>query len=516
MSTLSDVEKLLSTTDTIAIGATWVSNRVLINAYTSMTVSIFADQDTRLYVEFSNDGLNYDISTQTNFTTSIIGNYSGVVNGKFCRLRLENLGAGVCTPRLYTYVNVRNTALTALISKVGNFNPEVDIGNLPTEYPNSITRLRYQFNTLGGTSTATNAGTPLPFQYYDVTPTNIFGAAGANVTGANFMLNLENNNTKALDQVAGSTYPLNFNNFAVTFIGRYIYTTDSTLGANALIGCYSNFGDRFAFGFSGTLDYDNFGIYIATPGGVSFVPRLNWNIDRADGTLRLPVIDPANLNTYRIILNPAFADFYIMSSNTFYPCHRFYYNNTTPSNVMMREASLGFYTQTFIDAASTVTTGDLTTSCAVWSLAELGGGEPIIPLVRGVGYINEATGFATETPIYSIFNSDVYNAANIYRTVKLKNITVTEDSGGTPAEIKIYLNTTLNTPSFGAVSTHTNVLVDTSSTTVSGGILLHAFKLSPGNVLSLNFEVPIKTLDTITFTGLDTGSSTISIGVTIE
>ena len=138
-SKISNVVDLLSTTAVIASGTPFVTNRVLIQEYSSITTSVYADQDLTLLVQFSNDSVNWDISVTKNFPGSTAAYESLVILGKWCRITVTNNGGGDTTEqRIYTYANVDNTSLNALIQKVGNISPEISVDNLPLDAFGSV------------------------------------------------------------------------------------------------------------------------------------------------------------------------------------------------------------------------------------------------------------------------------------------------------------------------------------------------------------------------------------------
>ena len=136
-----------------------------------------------------------------------------------------------------------------------------------------------------------------------------------------------------------------------------LYTTGvaSTVQEVGILGVTDGFG----FGFDGA----DFGILHRNNGTDTWTATTSWNIDKADASGVLPVLDPTTLNAYRIGFggyNGAFS-FSIQDSQTgfFIPVHTIKYTN---SNFL---PSLGNASLPFCIAANNLgTTSNLTISCA--------------------------------------------------------------------------------------------------------------------------------------------------------
>jgi hypothetical protein len=70
--------------------------------YTSVSVSCYTDQNGTLYVEFSNDSINWDFSSSYSISASVANNQTEQVKGRYYRCRLVNGATAQTLLRLQT------------------------------------------------------------------------------------------------------------------------------------------------------------------------------------------------------------------------------------------------------------------------------------------------------------------------------------------------------------------------------------------------------------------------------
>ena len=134
MSFTSDNIATLSTNTPLNAASVWTSEKVIAGQYSSLVISIKASQNCSLEVQFSGDGLNWDIID----TYPVIANTpvyeTIIILQKWIRLVLSNLGANMTYLRVYTYGSVQNTNTNAvLISDIGGKLGDINIANFPTD-----------------------------------------------------------------------------------------------------------------------------------------------------------------------------------------------------------------------------------------------------------------------------------------------------------------------------------------------------------------------------------------------
>lgn len=124
----------LSTSTPLLSFTSWQSNPIIAGQYTAYTFSYFVDQDINAFIQFSDDGINFDISEEILLDANTRGSHSTVIKGKWTRIIIENNTLNnMNTLRFYTYATIQNSTLTAILQGEEGKNPVVDIGNFTTD-----------------------------------------------------------------------------------------------------------------------------------------------------------------------------------------------------------------------------------------------------------------------------------------------------------------------------------------------------------------------------------------------
>ena len=128
----SDIIPQLSYIIPLLVGGIYTSSKIIAGQFSSLNLSFSSDRDTSVDVQYSNDGTNFDINIIKNFTGNLNAYESIVILGKWIRLVVSNTsGVNQTHLRIYVYASVNNTNVNALISKIGNISPEINILNFP-------------------------------------------------------------------------------------------------------------------------------------------------------------------------------------------------------------------------------------------------------------------------------------------------------------------------------------------------------------------------------------------------
>jgi hypothetical protein len=318
MSTLSDINQFLEFSGTLTNGSEWVSNKVLLNAYASFTISFFATTDIQMTISFSNDGVNFDINITKNWFALLKDYYSSVIYGKFTKIKLTNNSGSDSDIRLFTYANIQNASLNAIISKVGNKTPEIAIDNFPLGVFGDISttkiepKIQYIFNRL-------TAGTINPKLF--AFPYPYISAYSSDITSSIILLNFKAvffNNSDIIANtrqwVSGQMFTYRPGQGFVSYYSCCFRQAGKDVGGVAPRTQFCGVGnidlsnkprDGMGFGFTNTGDwnattYDNIGVMWYQNGALTHIPRSSWNIDKANGTGNLPIMDFSKFQLYKV------------------------------------------------------------------------------------------------------------------------------------------------------------------------------------------------------------------------
>lgn len=113
---MSDIITLLSYNTPLTSGSSYITPKVIAGQYTSLVISYFSDQDTTILVQFSNDGINWDINITKNFFANIKDYENLVIYAKWMRYTITNNSVSNQTVmRIFTYGCPNNNSLNAVI-----------------------------------------------------------------------------------------------------------------------------------------------------------------------------------------------------------------------------------------------------------------------------------------------------------------------------------------------------------------------------------------------------------------
>lgn len=529
---VSDIIKTLSYTTPLTAGSSYTTEKFIGGQYSSLSISFNSDQDTDVLAQFSPDGINWDISIAKSFSAGV-GSYENlVVLSKWMRLVITNNSLIDQTYlRVYTYGAIDNTSLNALIQKVGNVNPEIDVGNLPLtafgdlSVSDTTHHESYVFNA-GNTSIPSD--NDIQSFNSDLQAGDILGSVVPRIDFADRCINLKmNGDLNNVNYIQGCTTKYNAGcGVTFRFTGKWSLS-DSDLGATLLVGTgYINNGvrsDFYGFGWSAPgapCTYDNWGINYVIPGGSGFIPRTSFNVDKADGTGLLPALDTSKINVFQIkqtYLGGGPIKFYIMNPDgDWVLVHVLKFPNSRTSS-SARDPSFGFAVFGFIPPGSTITSGvDSVSSCSFGVFHDFK--PPIHPTKNVVEFsgVEKSISASTETVIFSLQNYTTFQGSAVNSSVLIDTISVGgSGSGNNSIIIRAYVNSTLVGPVWGYVNNYSQVRKDEVGT-ASGGLLVESFVVGRNDALVVKSTTPIKICPntTITFTAFSGGTADVFLSVT--
>lgn len=157
MSGFSDLVEDFSFSANLLAGQSYTSPKAILGQYVSISTLVKSDVEVLVTYQFSADGANWDYSIVKNFSASIGSWDSTGVLSKWTRIIIQNNDISNSTfLRVYSYASTASTALSARLTKIGNFSPEVAV--------DSFTGMQTKAAT-GGLSVSSL--TPWPLNQFD-------------------------------------------------------------------------------------------------------------------------------------------------------------------------------------------------------------------------------------------------------------------------------------------------------------------------------------------------------------
>lgn len=342
----SDNVELLTYTSNIGALVSVFTPKVILSQYISLSIIGACDQNLSIVIQFSGDGTHYDYSITRSLPIGANDVISTPVYGKWMRMEIVNTGVVATTSlRLFVYGTPNNSSISAVISRIGNLDPEVSVYNsLPTTVFNELQtaevtpKVQYIFNRgVDGTII-----TPLPtwstpyksIRMYDSSndplyPTSVKFYRGSMQFGrlAPFVLNsYQSCNGDLYSYRAGQGFLARFTACFTQYnkaVGGPKCRTQVCGVGN--LDSLNSVQDAIGFGFDSSTNWNSGGYngcmsIIWYQGGVrTTVPRSSWNVDRCDGSYVLPAMDFSKFQIYQIrysYLGWGSLEWYIYSPST--------------------------------------------------------------------------------------------------------------------------------------------------------------------------------------------------------
>lgn len=534
MSGYSDIIKELCYTTPLNSGASHTTDKIIAGQYTSLTVSYASDQDITLVCQYSNDGSNFDISITKSFSAG--SNYENlVIYGKWMRYSITNISASNQTYlRIYTYASPNNNSLNAIISKVGNKFPEIQINGLPKsvfgelKVENDTKLIDYVF-TYGTTGIIAYTGWKTPYE-------GIKGYSSGYGTKINFLNGLMSQ-TNSLSQIDlgsliyGEQIQYNAGTGLISrFTGRFAQTEPRSISHSGyqyqLLGIGNDDGSGFVSDFLGWGNVNtvsstlNFGIHHFRGGVlINSYPQNIWNIDKCDGTNIFPAMNFRDyLNVFQIQFQYLGAGAIVFSienpdTGVFEPVHMIKYaNSNTVSNVVNPSLGLIMYQRT--DSTGYPLSSDNDgISIASFSLSAEGKLRPTGEMFNIQG---SKLGVSNLSPILTIRNKSLFYGITNRKAIQLFVLSASVD-GTKSSDLVIRKNQGLTGASWSDVSTNlTPVEYTTTGTLGASGRDILIFNLSKVDKFfddMLNYELILFPGDSYTFLVQSSSSTDTSVSI---
>jgi hypothetical protein len=525
----SDIIKELSHTSPLLAGANFTTEKVIAGQFAAINISFASDTDTSVVTQFSNDGANWDINISKSFSAGISSFENIVILGKWIRLSITNTSLSNQTYlRVYTYGSVSNSNLNAVLSKIGNKSPEVAIDNLPLGAFNDLqvapmhAKISYVF--AGG-----NTSIPKDDNIHSYYPDLHAGDIGASVTPSidftnrtiNLKLNSDINNPS---YIQGEPIRYHAGTGMMYRFTMKFELSDSDLGATLAIGAgYIANGvrsDFYGFGWDADISggpntYNNFGISYVIAGGLNFIPRTSWNVDKADGTGDLGVLDTTKLQVCQITqtyLGAGPIKFYIMNTEgNWILVHTIKFPGTRTATIA-RDPSFGLSIYGFIPAGAVIGSGnDIVSSGSFGVIQEIDNNLSFTR--RGIEHstLETAIGAAAETVIFSLQNFTTYNGVPKNTPLVLDTVVCSASGTGNRAVFfRIYKNGVITLPTWVLVDNYSTMRKDEVGTYAPGRCVMTIPVERNGKVvMQLDDHIVLNPEDTLTITAFSAGAADV-------
>lgn len=537
MSFNSDIIKELSYNVPLAAATNFVTEKIIAGQFSSITLSMAADQDSRALIQFSNDGANWDINVSKTFAGGVSGFENVVILGKWIRVTYFNDSIQNMTYfRGYIYGSVMNTSLNALIRKIGNVSPEVSVDNIPTNAFGDLKESRlvplnqYCFNN--GTSGLAQAST---WQSYYGDLKSYSNSASTEIQYNSGMVKIRTITPGDIAMFKGAFIPIcDEKNPIARFSGLFVQETKNITGLGSMteyLGIFNGdvsagtIDNAYAFGYGDpTLQWDspdNFGVIHYNRGVRTFIPRNAWNGDKANGTGLLPSINWATLNIYQIepqhvgggnvifkIMNPTTSEFVVVHTMRLG-------NLNTVTEVSHR--NMGFFMYMEAEAGVIPVTTFDSVGCdnfAIWgqSSARYHNDRFSVVNLKTVSAI---------TNIISLRNPLTVGGLPNYESIKIDLLTIASD-GTKSGDACIFKNSDLGAPVW-ASPYPTRTIIESDTVGVHNGLgtgdLLYALGFAKVSdvIIDLNaHDIIMQPGDYIVFTGRSPSNTDITISVSFH
>lgn len=337
--------------------STYVSEKMILGQYISLSAVCYADQTFNFIFEFSGDGSNWDVSNSENVLASTGTQIIATVKAKWTRIRLVSTsGVNQTVLRVYVYATPSNSATTATLTSLNNLNPKVDISadiqrSAFDEILTQIYEPQASFKwdqmvsgALYNASSASRFASPY-LQGMDLWVYSGGISTDGVITKGDDTLRLSTNETTLNTDyiLASRIIPYSAGiGLEMLFTASFNQPTVRASNQRQLIGLLNVNGalgngtlyDGFLIGYD-DLTVSTTSLEIAWyRGGIlqQRIPQSNWNIDPCDGSVKAPNIDPTKINIFKLsvgYLGTAGCLFSIMGTDgRFYPFHKISPNNS--------------------------------------------------------------------------------------------------------------------------------------------------------------------------------------------
>lgn len=527
MSLSNNIDQM-STDVPLGIGLTYESGGLYLGEYASLDMLAFASHASTVVYEFSGDNVNWDSATTLTLVAGTPQNASLVIIGKYVRVTVTNTSGILQTAlRVFTYGSVDNITLQAT---AGGTLPSINVSNFPLSAYKEVSAvemtplIQYEF-TRGVTGLAMTETWNLPYSDLhsasnnlavrldfligdfvstaDVTPTRYGAFWGRNVSlrvGQGMRARFSAYWVQSGKKVPGG------NSIGLVGVGNF----DTTL---ADINCMAAFGyGDFALPEGPTA----FGVYYQggpPSSAAGHVRQASWNLDKADGTGVLPVMNTWELFNQFEITYLCGAIFYaVMNPNTgrFVAVHTITQVNISTFKPF---SEFPFGMLTFMDWKGGVEPVETTDLAAIGSfmLAVEGKSSPNYDRFSTAGSI---ISFTTETEVLGIrCNPTFYpGGRNQFSSIGLDFLAYQFDGSASHCQIILYRNRTRVGTTFTDPHPLLIPVAEESNwgAAINPGIILFQLPTASQGHQVINLEpyyISLSRGDTLTITGTTIGGN---------
>lgn len=463
-----------SSTSLLSSGGTFVGNPTNVGLYNTITVTVLSDVNSSpngLLLQLSNDMITWTTDSYT-----VLGSYEQIiylaVTSKFFRIRYTNGGNSQSTFNLQTIIS-----------------PTLKI-------PNSITRLSSDVNgnlNVGVKSSLTKLilCDQLDFTY-NMDPNKI----KISTIGTGQSILSDGSITISAGPTTGSLCTLkcapNFNSRCgkrgVIQCGALIQS-DSSPNSPQYIGI----GDETNGYFFGTNS--NFVILYRSNSIDLTTPQSSWNGDKMDGSGPSGVtINFQSGNMFQIsypLVGFGNVYFHIMSPLTgeYILVHTIYYLNINNGSPLIRNPNIGFFV--------TSSNGDNDNNSIIINSMAQYIEESKLSLFNSLYSYNSNKIINTNVSLLNIYNNSVFNGINNTACIKLQSLSIY--ALNEVVTLNIFLNASIDSPSYSQVNLYSIISTDTFGSNVSGGTLIYSTICLSSNIDLINSNIIMKSGDTLSF-----------------
>jgi len=495
MSDIGNIIPQLSSSIPLPGAGIFYSEAFVVGQYNSLSITIKANQNSSLLVQWSADGYNWDTSDTYTYEDGV-GKYNSIVSvNKWVQLVLTNLGAGAMTYlRMNTYgVTTNNSVEAILVPESGGKISNINISNLP--------------KSLEGLLSTTFT----PIKTYNLRGMTTGSVNTYATSDVNMVASCYDNTITVVNQVyngVGLTLPIYLVGDYMMF--RDIHTTRITSGIVTSFQWCSNMlpiiGKLLSVGYgrsdNGSAIVDGFfvtsdpilgaGITYYAQSIPTFIPQSSWNIDTFSGQSNQPsksLLDLTEVTRFKVdICRDSYVLFSILDSDGQYrPANII--NLTSPSEAFLDPSLglLGYIESTILGNLSAV---NITIYDAIILTSEMSN--------RGVysASVNSTKSIASLGLGYVILRNNLSSATLDPESslVKINNLSLTSPGAGSAVfTVQLVLDATISGAFYSPLpsSGTSTVRVATSAALVTANnrsLIVYAGLMVSGESVNLSFD----------------------------
>lgn len=546
---LSEVIQYLSFEEVIPQGSNYETIKVLLQEFGSMSVVINPTANVSLFIEFSNDGVNFD-SSQSYSISSSGQTVTSVILGKWARLRVVNTVKQSVTVRLSTFCQVIPIAIQSQIESQGDVFPSVNIDNVASSLFGDLrvsqkATIRYYSFQYYTENAGILTGPDRDVEQSNYNSSNFIDSPASVARGTIGLTNIYNAPFGGSTSIKGDDISIIAGNSIFVNISCGFYDSGYTnkdsegipddgfdcalAGLGYIDGSSGTPLDGIYVGYpnniSGSSKVDEFCFVVYTDGNETAIPKSQWVFDSLDGNGGSRVtLDPRKLSTWRIrtaISTSVYLEYHNPFDNLWIPCHRIEVENLYQT-IQFANPSLSFniYTErtTTSSGSPTVNRG-----CGPFcSRAAVGFEAGIDRAVKLQTYsVFGQTNLVANVPkeIISVRCGPFLNGIFNRSTVRIDNIYLTHSNGASPVISSFVKNATFLNPTWTYTDPVYDFLqTDVNNLVIGSGYTILAALISPNtteNPSLSNVDNELSRLETLSIVCTSPGDVT-GLGVVIN